>query len=230
MPVRVKICGLTNAEDALCAVQAGADFLGFIFYPKSPRYVEPATVADILSTLAAAGHTTPGVGVFVNYTVTEIQAILAQTGLRYAQLHGDESPDQVHALAPCAFKALGAAAPARGQADASDPIAPALARGRRFHTTTHHAGPGLMVDAYDPTAYGGIGKLADQTLAHALARAFPHLLLAGGLTPANVSHAIQHIQPWGVDVASGVERAPGLKDHAAVIAFIRAAQATILGQ
>lgn len=219
MTTPIKICGLTNLEDARVAAHAGADYLGFIFHRKSPRYVEADTVREILAALRAEGLDTPGVGVFVNYPAEQVRTILAKTGLRYAQLHGDEPPQDLQTLAPWAYKAL------RPQADPGDPHhAAALQQASVYIAQTGDSGPDLLVDAYDPAAYGGTGHLADHDLAAALARQTPHLLLAGGLTPDNVTAAIHSVRPWGVDVSSGVERTPGHKDHHAVQAFIHAAR------
>ncbi|MCB0071276.1 MAG: phosphoribosylanthranilate isomerase [Caldilineaceae bacterium] len=214
-PVQVKICGITNVDDALVAVDAGADLLGFILYPKSPRYVTPPQIAVIIAAVRtqvpddAAGPRCAGV--FVNATAAEIRAIIAQTGLDLAQLHGDEPAALLDELAGRAYKAL-------RPADAAQAVREAAVYAR--------AGtPGLLVDAYDPAEYGGTGKKADWHAAAALAAQHPGLLLAGGLTPDNVAAAVQTVQPWGVDVASGVEAAPGRKDHAKVRAFVAAAKA-----
>lgn len=212
--IQVKICGITNMEDARVAVAAGADLLGFILYPKSPRYVTPAQIATIIAAVRAAspaGETGPRfVGVFVNATAEEIHAIMAQTGLDLAQLHGDEPVGMVDELAPRAYKALRPADAAQAQEDAA-----------RFARV---GAPNLLVDAYDPAEYGGTGKKADWHVAATLAARYPGLLLAGGLTPENVAAAVAMVQPWGVDVASGVEAAPGRKDHAKVRGFVAAAK------
>ena len=213
-PVQVKICGITNVDDALVAVDAGADLLGFILYPKSPRYVAPAQIGAIIAAVRAHG---PGdgtgprcAGVFVNATTAEIRAIMTQTGLDLAQLHGDEPPGMVAELAPYAYKALRPADAAQATGDA---------------TIYARSGmPGLLVDAYDPAEYGGTGKKADWHAAAALAARHPGLLLAGGLTPENVAAAVHVVRPWGVDVATGVEAEPGRKDHAKVRAFVAAAK------
>jgi len=235
--VRVKICGLTNLEDARVAQEAGADLLGFIFYPKSPRYVAPETVAEIVrairdqrsevesqksesgdqsavSSLPSPAATRPKlVGVFVNETVARVAEILAQTGLDYAQLHGNETPEMVAQLQARAFKALRPASPEEAFATVANfaPLGPS-------------AGPSVMIDAYDPHLYGGTGKSADWRVAAALAQQHPGLLLAGSLTPENVAAAIQIAHPWGVDVSSGVEALPGRKDHQKVVQFIKSAK------
>lgn len=209
----VKICGLTNGADAQVAWEAGADLLGFIFYAKSPRYVAPATVAAIVRELRAADRAQPVacVGVFVNHSLAEVEAIVAQVGLDFIQLHGNEALTQLQALHGRAYKALRPAdAPsAQSQAAHFAPHGPAT-------------GPRWMLDAYDPQAYGGTGKRADWELAAQLATQYPGLLLAGGLSPDNVAAAIHAVNPWGVDVASGVEASPGQKDHAKVRAFVAA--------
>lgn len=237
----VKICGLTNLDDARVAVEAGADLLGFIFYPKSPRYVSPETVATIVRTLrddkgtrwqgdkgtsrpkgSRSGTGSPPhpltpspktVGVFVNASVAEIDAIVAQVGLDFVQLHGNETAEWFAALGGRAYKAVRPA-----DADA------AQAQAKHFAPLGCADGPCLMIDAYDPQAYGGTGKPTDWHVAAALARHYPRLLLAGGLTPANVVAAIDLVQPWGVDVASGVEAEPGRKDHDKVREFVRNAR------
>jgi phosphoribosylanthranilate isomerase len=216
-PIQVKICGLTNVEDALVAIEAGADLLGFILYPKSPRYVEPERLGEILRELRQSLRTTQQlprtVGVFVNEPLEQMAALLEQIGLDYAQLHGNEAPAVLRRLPGRAFKAL----------RPTNEIE-ALQAAHTFAPLGPPAGPALMIDAFDPAAYGGTGKQADWHAAAAVARQHPGLLLAGGLTPDSVAAAIQAVQPWGVDVSSGVEAMPGRKDHARVRAFVAAAK------
>ena len=239
---RVKICGLTNLEDAQAAMEAGADLLGFIFYEKSPRYVDPRTVASIVGALKSArraafhpppstlceaprsasgvGHSPPSalhpptlfVGVFVNPSLEQVTQMLNHCGLDLAQLHGEEDPELLAFLARRAFKALRP----RSAADAE-------AAAARYASLGPLGGPDLLVDAYRPGLRGGSGELGDWPLAAGLASDY-RLLLAGGLTPINVAAAIRQVHPWGVDVASGVEAAPGRKDHARMRAFIAAAK------
>lgn len=217
LPIQVKICGLTNVEDALVAVEAGADLLGFILYPKSPRYVEPERLREILREIrqsASSTHHLPRtVGVFVNEPIERMTELLDQTELDYAQLHGDEAPDLLRHLPGRAFKAL---------RPTNEPEA--LQAAQTFAPLGPQAGPTLMIDAFDLTAYGGTGKQADWQAAAAVARQTPGLLLAGGLTTETVATAIRTVQPWGVDVSSGVEAAPGRKDHARVRAFVAVAK------
>lgn len=228
----VKICGITNLADARVAVEAGADLLGFIFYPKSPRYVAPDTVAEIVreirdgrlgSNSASANLPSPisnlqsstpkFVGVFVNESSARISEILTFAQLDYAQLHGNETPIMLTQLAGRAYKAL---RPANA--------AEAVVGADQFARLGPVDGPRVMIDAYDPNLYGGTGKTADWDVVSALARRYPGILLAGSLTAENVASAMQRVQPWGVDVSSGVEAAPGRKDHAKVRAFVQAAK------
>lgn len=209
---QVKICGITNIADAEAALAAGADLLGFICYPKSPRYVTPAQIESIVSSIRFPVSSFRTVGVFVNESAQSVAQILDASGLALAQLHGGESPEFVKQFDGRAFKAL---RPTDGAA--------AVADTDLFSSLGPPSGPDLLLDAYHPSEYGGSGRRADWTIAATLARRC-RLLLAGGLTPANVAEAVARVQPWGVDVSSGVEIAPGQKDHAAVRAFIAAAK------
>jgi phosphoribosylanthranilate isomerase len=203
----VKICGLTNLDDALCAADAGADMLGFIFYAKSPRYVSPATVQEVVRQARARAPRIVTVGVFVNEAPEAIRMTLDACGLDLAQLSGDESPGMLAQLAGRAYKAVRNPGVAQAFLDAATP---------------NPSAPALLLDADHPTLYGGSGVRADESLAAQLAQQC-RLLLAGGLKPDNVAEAIRHVRPWGVDVSSGVEATPGHKDHAKVRAFVQAA-------
>lgn len=212
--MQVKICGITKVEDALAAIDAGADFLGFNFYPKSPRYL----TVERCTELTAAVHSRSSaicVGIFVNETIERIEHILRQCHLDLAQLHGEETPAMVAAFNGRAFKAF------RGTGERHAEYA--AARLPLSQREREGELPVFLVDAYSPTHYGGTGHTADWVAAQPLAAQYP-LLLAGGLTPENVAEAVQQVHPWGVDVASGVERAPGVKDPAKVKAFVRAAK------
>jgi len=221
--VRVKICGITNFDDARVALETGADFLGFILYAKSPRYIQPEKLRDLRRAIgewlaAAPSHSESRpaphfVGAFVNESAEAIGETMAFAGLDYAQIHGDEKPALVQELRGRGFKAV-------RPVDAES----ARSEATRFAPLGLEDGPQLLIDAYDPAEYGGTGKKADWHVAAELARRFPRLMLAGGLTPANVAQAIHTVRPWAVDVSSGVEAGPGRKDHDAVRAFIRAAR------
>jgi len=205
----IKICGLTNLDDAQCALTAGADMLGFIFFPKSPRYVAPASARAILAGLGSAQARVTTVGVFVNMPPPLIVDILDQSGLDMAQLSGDEPVSDLTALAGRAYKVVRSVDQARLYLRVKpipDPIP--------LH-------PDLLLDADHPTLYGGSGLRADDSVASIVARQC-RLLLAGGLTPENVAAAVLSARPWGVDVASGVEAAPGKKDHDKIKRFISA--------
>ena len=204
--MHVKICGLTNVDDALAAVEAGADLLGFNFYPPSPRCISPQTCASIIAAVAAGPRRVVTVGIFVNEAPERVQAILDECGLDLAQLHGDESPQVVAAFQGRAFKGI------RGAQGDPAPFAAVCS-----------SAPMLLVDAYSPKLYGGTGQTADWQAARTLAVHYP-ILLAGGLTPDNVAEAVRQVRPWGVDTASGVEIAPGRKDHQKIRAFVEAAQ------
>ena len=219
----VKICGITNVDDARCAAEAGADFLGFIFYPKSARFVTPGQVAAITQVIRREfGPDAPRcVGIFVDEPVERVLAVLDGAGLDLAQLHGGEPPAEVQALHPRAFKAI--RPQARDEAEAA-------AAAYRDVAPDDAALPQLLMDAYHPQQPGGTGIPADLALARSLASRL-RLMLAGGLTPETVGPAIEQVRPWGVDVSSGVEApsrlgaAQGTKDHARMWAFVEAVRA-----
>jgi phosphoribosylanthranilate isomerase len=202
--ITVKVCGITNAEDAMAAVEAGADALGFIFYEKSPRYVEPAVAGRIISELPPL---VMPVGVFVNERLSTVRSVMDICGLAMAQLHGDENASYCHELSRPAMKAL-------RLKDRGSLLALAEYQGRGGVR-------GFVLDAFSEVAYGGTGEVTDWGLAAEVAKSTP-VLLAGGLTPDNVAEAIRSVRPYGVDVSSGVESAPGKKDHAKVRAFLDA--------
>jgi phosphoribosylanthranilate isomerase len=202
----IKICGITTLKDALLAIEAGADMLGFNFYEPSPRYLAPETCANIISELKDAQviH----VGVFVNQTTHEIRQILEFCGLDLAQLHGDEGLNDLVALGEMAFKAI-------------RPKSLDAAKMAVQEYAQRSLPPQLLVDAHHKGLYGGTGETGDWQIARHLAERTP-ILLAGGLNPANVAEAIQNVSPWGVDVASGVEASPGIKDPHKIADFIAA--------
>ncbi|RJP49048.1 MAG: phosphoribosylanthranilate isomerase [Anaerolineaceae bacterium] len=199
---KIKICGIKTLPDSLAAIEAGADYLGFNFYPKSVRFIEKSICAEITSVLKREHPQIKLVGVFVNSSVEEIKDILQTCQLDLAQLHGDETPEIFAQLAPHAFRAF------RGIPESNADY-------------ERNEAPFILIDAAVKGVYGGSGVTADWTAAAELAKQYP-LLLAGGLTPENVADAVRQVQPWGVDVASGVESAPGEKDAGKMKAFVRA--------
>ncbi len=225
MALKVKICGLTNLADAQAALAAGADLLGFIFFPKSPRYVPPERVRAIIQALGFdrdRQSAVATVGVFVNESSAAVAQILDFCGLDLAQLHGEEAPEMVTGdLHGRSYKALRPRSLDEAL-DLASRYAPASSPRPSLGGEEHR--PALLVDAYHPHLRGGTGETGDWSMAAALAGRYP-LLLAGGLCPANVAEAVRAVRPWGVDVSSGVESAPGQKDHAAMQAFVAAAQA-----
>ncbi len=211
--MKVKICGITNLADALCACEAGADLLGFVFYPPSSRYLPPAEARHIIQELQTQNSWQPGrirtVGLCVNLPPAELAQTALQAGVELLQLYGTYQPVALqHLPVPC-FKSIRPA-----------DHATALAEARQFAPMEPAAGPQLLVDAYEKGAWGGTGKQADWDFARHLCSLHDRILLAGGLTPANVGTAVRQVRPWGVDVSSGVEAGPGRKDHDAVRAFI----------
>lgn len=204
--MKIKICGITNIEDAEVAVQAGADALGFVLYRKSPRFVEPAAARAIIGGLPP--FVLP-VGVFVNEEAEKVRALMDECGLVLAQLHGDESAHYCQHLGRPALKAI-------RLKDRGSFLALA-----EFHGRANVRG--FLIDAFSDQAYGGTGQTVDWTLAQEAARSAP-IILAGGLNPGNVAQAVQMVRPYGVDVSSGVERSPGKKDPDKVQAFIRTAR------
>lgn len=201
--VRVKICGITNLDDALAASAAGADALGFNFWPGSSRYIEPGEARAIIERLP---ERVVSVGVFVNEDSPEVvERIADEAGVGVVQLHGDETEDFCRALAGReVIKAV------RVDEDF------------RPETVARYETQAVLLDAFCREARGGTGKTFDWALARASCRLVKRLYLAGGLTPDNVGAAVAAVRPYAVDACSGVERAPGLKDAARVRAFVAA--------
>ena len=218
MSVRVKICGLTTLDDALVAASAGADYLGFILWPGSKRAVTAQGVARIVAALRSRPGCPLLVGVFVNEEPGRAAVLLEICGLDLAQLSGEEPPahvgDPASPLYGRAYKALRPSSLAEAEAEA-EWYAPPEPAGDR---------PALLLDSYHPVLRGGTGETGDWTLAAAMATQEPRLMLAGGLTPDNVAEAVRQVRPFAVDVARGVEGAPGQKDAAKVRAFIHKAK------
>jgi len=196
----VKICGITRAEDAAAAVDAGAHALGFVFWQKSPRYIDPFAARAIVSMLPA--FVTP-VGVFVDQPADFVNGVTSLVRLGAVQLHGGESLEYAKNLDAPVVKAIGL----RDEAMSAIDHWPARVR--------------VLLDVHDPVRRGGTGKKIDWNAAAAVARRRP-VLLAGGITPANVAEAIARVQPVGIDVSSGVEASPGVKDSAKITALFEA--------
>ena len=207
----IKICGIKTLPDALAAIDAGADYLGFNFYSESVRFIEKETCTEITSVLKKEHPNIKLVGVFVNSSVDEVKNILETCSLDLAQLHGDETPEMFARLAPRVFKAI------RLSTDFETDKRTVT----DFVELRQGQVPALLVDAAVKGVYGGSGVTADWSAAAELAKRYP-LLLAGGLTLENVADAVRQVKPWGVDVASGVESSPGEKDAAKLSAFVKA--------
>ncbi len=199
-PVKVKVCGTTRLKDALLAVECGADAIGFIFYKKSPRYVTATIAKDICAKLPPFVNR---VGVFVNETSEKINRIANRCGLDAVQLHGDESPAFCKQIKCRVIKAV------RVKDAAS------------LKEMSRYTVDGFLLDAFQEDQWGGTGKVFDWDLA-TRAKKYGPVILAGGLNSRNVKAAIQKVQPYGVDVSSGVEQSPGQKDPKKVKAFLKA--------
>jgi phosphoribosylanthranilate isomerase len=197
----VKICGITRLEDAEAAVAAGAGAIGFIFWPASPRFIDPHRARVIATALPP--FVTP-VGVFVNQPLDYVNGVASLVRLGVVQLHGDESPQFANAVARPVMKAVSI-----GKADVR--LWPARVR--------------LLLDVHDPLARGGTGRTIDWTAAAELASE-REIVLAGGLKPENVADAVARVRPFGIDVSSGVERSPGIKDHQRLRALFEAVHDT----
>lgn len=218
--MKVKICGLTRLEDAEAALDAGADYLGFVFHPPSPRFIEPARAGELINHLGTCGRLADGrarcVGLCVNLTSKQMNEAAALSGIDLLQVYGNPDPEDLTALVPECFMAVRP----RSLAEASE-----LAG--RYGAVSRGTGPGLLVDSYSRKAWGGTGEQADWALVRTVTASVPRTMLAGGLAPDNVAQAVAQAEPWGVDVSSGVEAAPGLKDVDAVRAFVNRARQAV---
>lgn len=209
--VKVKICGLTNLEDARWAFQQGADLLGFIFVPASPRYIPPAQAAAIIEALRAEGCQALCVGVFANAPASEVQEIADQCRLDLVQLHGTEPPAYAQGLRCPVIRAHRV----RGPVPWDELLAyPAWA---------------YLLDSFHPQSAGGTGQVWSWDILEGSVLPAVRLIAAGGLTPDNVAEAVRRLHPWGVDVSSGVESRPGQKDPIKVREFILRAKAIQMG-
>ncbi len=202
--VRVKVCGITRLEDALLACELGTSAVGFVFWNKSSRYIEPSRAREIA--LALPAHVIR-VGVFVNPSESEVRSVADGVGLEAIQLHGEETIDLCKRLPYQVVKAV-------ALRDSES-----VERACQFPDAVT-----VLLDVHDPVNRGGTGQTVDWTLAALVARR-RRVFLAGGLKPGNVGDAVRTVRPYGVDVSSSVETSPGVKDPAAVREFFRAVQA-----
>tara|TARA_B100001245_G_scaffold28966_1_gene18751 strand:+ start:413 stop:1051 length:639 start_codon:yes stop_codon:yes gene_type:complete len=197
--VKVKICGMTNLKDVKVAVDGGVDAVGFIFYKKSPRSVTMQAVREIVLELPPF---VDSVGVFVNETAEQINKISDHCKLDRVQLHGDESPAFCKKIRRRVIKVI------------------RVKDIQSLKKLSDYPVSSFLLDTFSEDQYGGTGKVFDWNLAYS-AKKYGPIILAGGLTPINVRQAIQRIQPYGVDVCSGVESQPGIKDHKKMQAFLK---------
>ena len=202
----VKVCGITRLEDAEAAVDAGAAALGFIFWPKSPRFIDPYRARAIAAALPPFVTT---VGVCVNQPADHVNAVAALVRRGAVQLHGDESIDEASRIVRPVLKAVAVTAASQSADVAAWPTKVVL-----------------LLDIRDEEKRGGTGRTIDWNAAAAIA-ARRRSILAGGLTPANVADAVARVRPFGVDVSSGVEQAPGIKDHGRIRAFFEAVHGSV---
>ena len=200
---KIKVCGMTSLEDTLVAVEAGADAVGFIFYKKSPRSVTIKTVCEIVDELPPF---VDAIGIFVNESAEQINKIADRCKLDRVQLHGDETPAFCKKIRRRVIKAIRVKDIQSLKKLSDFPVS------------------GFLLDAFSEDQRGGTGKVFDWNLVHP-AKKYGAVILAGGLTPNNVRQAIHRVKPYGVDVCSGVESQPGIKDHKKVKAFIKNAKA-----
>ncbi|MBI4551925.1 MAG: phosphoribosylanthranilate isomerase [Candidatus Latescibacteria bacterium] len=202
---RVKICGITNMDDARAAVDAGADALGFILFERSPRYIPPDRARDIVASLPPFVTT---VGVFVNEPAERVNDIARLCLFHAVQLHGSEPSSLCEQVERPVIKAI----------RVHDASWTTVAAAYRV--------PAFLLDTYAPDQFGGTGRTFDWNVVSGT----PHrIILSGGLTPENVGDAVRRVRPYAVDTSSGVEQRPGMKDHGKVRAFVRAARQSDFG-
>ena len=205
MSVKVKICGITNGDEALAAVDAGVDALGFMFYERSPRHIAFAAARKIIELLPPF---VANVGVFVNATADMVRKAVAECGLDTLQFHGDETPEYCEKFRPLkVYKAFRIQGP------------------ESLESLSLYATDAWLLDSFAPDKHGGTGTKFNWELAVEATKLGRPIILAAGLTPDNVADAVRKVGPYAVDVSSGVESAPGKKDLRKVRAFIEAAKA-----
>jgi phosphoribosylanthranilate isomerase len=201
--VKVKICGITTREDALMAAEAGADAVGFVFYHQSPRHISPENAAEIIRALPPFVQT---VGLFVNQDISVVNTTAERCGLDLVQLHGDETPGYCESVRRRVIKAFRVK-----DITTLDSLL-------QYHVS------GCLLDAWSPAAHGGTGRTFNWDIAAEAVQQGHRIILAGGLSPENVSEAIGLVHPYGVDVSSGVETAPGRKDASKTRLFVELAR------
>jgi phosphoribosylanthranilate isomerase len=197
--MKVKICGITRMEDALDAAEAGADALGFIFVRESPRYVNPETAGEIIRQLPP--FIAP-VGVFVNANREEILDTIHRSGIRCLQFHGEETPEEIEGFSLPVCKAF------------------RVSRKFRIEELTPYRASAYLLDAFIDGIHGGTGKEFDWQIA-VEAKKHGRIVLSGGLTPLNIERAVTMVAPYAIDVNSGVESAPGIKDKRKLLALFQ---------
>jgi phosphoribosylanthranilate isomerase len=203
MSVKVKICGITNAPDALAAAEAGADALGFMFYDESPRHISIPQAAEVIRQLS------PFIikaGVFVDASEDLVMRAIGDCGLNLLQFHGNETPEYCTQFGLMSMKAF------------------RIRDAQSLESLANYPTDAWLLDAFVADKLGGTGERFSWDLAIEAKKAGRPIFLAGGLTPSNVAEAVAKVQPYGVDVSSGVEAEPGKKDHAKVREFIKAAK------
>jgi phosphoribosylanthranilate isomerase len=203
MSVKVKICGITKAQDGIVASEAGADILGFVFFQSSPRFVPIEVATGIIQQLPPF---IVKAGVFVDAPTDLVLRAIGDCGLDLLQFHGNETPEYCSQFGLMSMKAF------------------RIRNAGSLQHLTDYGTEAWLLDAYAPDKVGGTGATFDWALALEAQRLGRPIFLAGGLTPDNVAEAVRRVQPYGVDVSSGVEKTPGKKDHAKVRAFIQAAK------
>lgn len=216
--VKIKICGIKTPEIARKAAESGADLLGLVFYPPSPRFLSDEAAAALTASLAGSAHQPGLVGLFVNAAPAEMARYADRYNLAYLQLSGDETPEQVAEISRIRPVIRGLRLPVGVSPEQA--LALAAPFGELPDVT-------LLLDTHKPGMYGGTGETGDWQTARAISARFP-VLLAGGLNPKNVDSAVRQVQPWGVDVSSGVEQdnLPGTKDPLKIEQFIKAARSS----
>ncbi|WP_076590958.1 phosphoribosylanthranilate isomerase [Herminiimonas arsenitoxidans] len=211
---RIKICGLTRPQDVRSAVEAGADAVGFVFYPKSPRFIAAAAAGHLIAQIPPF---VSAVGLFVNATVEEVRAVVAQAPISLLQFHGDETPADCAAIASAVNRPFIRAIRVKADMQAAD-----LLKYESDYRAASTLFIGLLLDAF-VDSYGGSGKVFDWSLIPE--NIAPRVVLSGGLSAQNATDAVLRVRPYAVDISSGVEQDKGIKDAAKIRAFIAAVRA-----